>query len=71
MAAQGMAGEIGGAVRCERCGGLVAVEPAAEIDPEASFWRRDSWRCLLCGNYRDPVIAVNRALADSLRCPHP
>ena len=61
----------GSVVTCERCGGLVAVEPAAEIDPDTLRWRRDSWRCLLCGNYRDPVIDLNRALADSPRCVQP
>ena len=58
---------------CPRCGGLMALEPAAEIDPDTPTWRRDGWRrdgwrCVMCGNYRDSVIDLNRACADPRPC---
>jgi len=44
----------------------MALEPAAEVDPDALCWRRDSWRCLIWGDYLDAVIARHRAVADAL-----
>src|SRR5262245_17958840 len=58
----------GSTVSCPRCGGLMAREPAAEIDPEMLRWRLGDWRCLICGNHRDPQTDCNRALADPGPC---
>lgn len=70
MSTQGVAGKARGAMICPRCQGLMACEPAAEIDPDTLRWRRDNWRCVLCGNYRDPMIDRNRACQHALEDRH-
>jgi len=34
----------------------MALEPAAEVDPDALCWRRDSWRCLIWGTTWTPWL---------------
>lgn len=46
---------------CERCGGLMVIEPVSDLMEEVFRTRVDTRRCLNCGNFEDGIIRTNRA----------
>ncbi len=54
--------------RCPRCGGLMVVEPFADILEDRAHPDLAARRCVQCGEVIDPVILQNRrrCLPDSL-----
>ena len=49
-------------MKCYRCGGMMVHE---KIYSEAAQLR--IWRCILCGEYIDPVILENRQYQKTIR----
>jgi hypothetical protein len=47
------------AMRCVRCGGLMACEELTGAGPSKTGWC-ESWRCVNCGDLIDAVIFDNR-----------
>lgn len=41
------------AVHCDRCGGLMVWERLSDLDI-------DGWRCVVCGDFVDPIILTHR-----------
>ncbi|TAJ25555.1 MAG: hypothetical protein EPO64_07975 [Nitrospirae bacterium] len=41
------------AVHCDRCGGLMVWECLSDLDI-------DGWRCVVCGDFVDPIILAHR-----------
>ena len=50
-----MKADLGVAVNCHRCGGVMAYEKFHS--PHEYFW---GWRCISCGEIVDEVILENR-----------
>jgi hypothetical protein len=48
---------------CQRCGGLMVIEPISDLGEEAFRTRVDPIRCLNCGNFEDGTIRSNRAIS--------
>ena len=42
-------------MKCDRCGGIMAYEKFYHQTEQS--W---GWRCIICGEYVDPVISENR-----------
>jgi hypothetical protein len=42
-------------MKCDHCGSLMVLENVCNRSGES-----ESWRCILCGEYVDPVILENR-----------
>ena len=50
----------GGMMECPRCNGVMAQDTFEDLDDDTGALAFKGWRCLLCGEIIDPVIAVNR-----------
>lgn len=47
-------------MRCQRCSGLMVVEPFCDTSKLGIARESRSARCLNCGNVEDAVIVINR-----------
>ena len=46
-------------MQCVRCQGLMIVDRFVDMDQSGNA-QFVGWRCLVCGNITDPVMAANR-----------
>ena len=47
-------------MRCQRCQGLMVVEPIGESPAGWAGQDVGCWRCVICGDIIDPVIVAHR-----------
>ena len=47
-------------MECPRCQGAMVQDVFSDMHDDTGALQFDGWRCLLCGEIIDPVIAANR-----------
>lgn len=47
-------------MECTRCHGVMVPDVFEDLDDDTGALAFQGWRCLLCGEIVDPVIAANR-----------
>lgn len=62
-------------MNCPRCRGLMLRDEFLDLADEAGQCRFLAWRCLICGEVLDPLIAKHRRsppepMIDRARLPH-
>ena len=57
-------------MECVRCRGLMIVDHFVDL-AQSGTAEFSGWRCLLCGNITDSVIAANRQQPPVLKRPLP
>ncbi len=45
---------------CPRCKGVMVEDTFEDLRDDTGSLHFNGWRCLLCGEILDPVIAINR-----------
>jgi hypothetical protein len=45
---------------CPRCKGIMVYDVFEDFQDDTGLLSFDGWRCILCGEIVDPVIAANR-----------
>ena len=54
-------GERFASVECPRCKGTMVADLFEDLEDDTGAMSFKGWRCLVCGDILDPVIAANRA----------
>ncbi len=47
-------------MECHRCHGVMVQDVFEDLEDDTGSLSFEGWRCLLCGEILDPVIATNR-----------
>ncbi|MCZ6800357.1 MAG: hypothetical protein O7F12_07715 [Nitrospirae bacterium] len=56
-------------MNCDRCNGLMVVEHCLDFKgSEQGYWIR-AFRCVICGNLLDPMIAYHRTVGPPEEVP--
>ncbi|OQW35867.1 MAG: hypothetical protein A4E19_15530 [Nitrospira sp. SG-bin1] len=49
-------------MKCDRCNGLVIAVSFVGGDDQVGIWAYDGWKCVNCGDVRDPLLMKNRSI---------
>ncbi|GJL55662.1 MAG: hypothetical protein NPIRA02_27940 [Nitrospirales bacterium] len=47
-------------MECPRCKGIMVSDSFEDVADDTGALKFSGWRCILCGEILDPVIAANR-----------
>jgi hypothetical protein len=47
-------------MKCPRCNGVMVEDTFEDLKDDTGFLHFRGWRCIICGEILDPLIATNR-----------
>lgn len=54
-------------MNCAKCGGVMTPDYMVDLHDDCGVFSITPWRCMICGEVTDPVIAANRLRATAGR----